>query len=162
MDARRSALACLILLLLPVTPAAAQEAFLGTWKVTDAKVAPWYDGNGANPVIDPKLAHATITLAKNSIKGPQPLGCRKVKYTVSTVGPEDLFEGGLKNPKQDAAALGFKSDKIVSANEGCMSIDADIEMDFPMIDNDTIVFGLNNVVYTMKRADAAPAKSTGY
>jgi hypothetical protein len=155
MRATRLYLACLSLAALAVTPAFAADTYLGTWKVTDAKVAPWYDGNGAKPDIDPKLAHATLTFAKSSIKAPAPLGCKKVKYTVSTVGPEDLFEGGLKNPQKDAAALGFKSNKIMSVNEGCLRSDADIEMDYAFVDNDTAVFGLNNVIYTMKRAPAA-------
>jgi hypothetical protein len=51
----------------------------------------------------------------------------------------------------DAAALGFKSDNIVSLNEACDSIAGDMELDFPMIDNDTILLGLNNMIYTLKR-----------
>ncbi len=145
--------ASLSLALISTAPASASNSYLGAWKVTDAKADPWYNGNGAKPDIDPKLAHATIVFAKTSITGPQPLGCKKVKYTLSTVGPEDLFEGGLKNPKQDAATLGFKSDKITSFNEGCMN-GGDIEMDFPMADDNTIVFELNNVFYTMKRVSA--------
>lgn len=155
MRATRLYLVCLSLAALAVTPAFAAHTYLGTWKVTDAKAAPWYDGNGAKPDIDAKFAHATLTFAKSSIKGPAPLGCKKVKYTVSTVGPEDLFEGGLKNPQKDAAALGFKNNKIMSVNEGCLRSDADIEMDYAFIDNDTALFGLDNVIYTMKRAPAA-------
>jgi hypothetical protein len=155
MRAARLHLVCLSLAALAVTPAFAADTYLGTWMVSDAKVAPWYDGNGAKPDIDAKLAHATFTFAKGSITALAPLGCKKVKYTVSTVGPEDLFEGGLKNPQKDATALGFKNNKIMSVNEGCLSSDADIEMDYAFVDNDTALFGLNNVIYTMKRAPAA-------
>ena len=155
MSSTRLILACLSVVLFSVTPAWASP-LLGNWKVTDAKVAPWYDGNGAKPDIDPKLAHATLVFAKDSVKGPDPLGCKKVKYTASTVAPDYLFEGGLRNPKADAAALGFKNDKITSINAGCIRSDADLEMDYAFIDNDTAVFGLNDIIYTMKRA--APAR----
>ena len=155
MRAARLHLVCLLLAALAVTPAFAADAYQGTWKVVDAKVAPWYDGNGAKPDIDATLAHATLTFAKSSIKGPAPLGCKKVKYTVSTVGPEDLFEGGLKNPQKDAATLGFKSNKIMSVNEGCLRSDADVEMDYAFVDNDTALFGLDNVIYPIKRVAAA-------
>src|SRR5579885_1359302 len=143
--------AVLLLSLAPTAPALAEEPILGTWTVISSQVAPWYDGGGAKPDVDPALAHATIVFAKDSVKGPRAVNCNKVKYTVSTVGPEDLFEGGLKNPAKDAAALGFKTDKITSINEGCLRTDADMEMDFAMIDKENAVFGLNNVVYKMKR-----------
>ncbi len=155
MSGTRLIFACLSVVLFSAVPASAADSYLGTWKVTDAKADPWYNGNGAKPDIDPKLAHATIFFAKTSIKGPQPLGCKKVKYTISTIGPEDLFEGELESHKQDAATLGFKSDKIMSLNEGCVDANADIEMDFAFADNDTAVFELNNVIYTMKRVPAA-------
>ena len=32
-----------------------------------------------------------------------------------------------------------------------MRNDADIEMDFHLVDRDTAIFGLNNVIYRMKR-----------
>ncbi len=152
MNYYRVLLALLLLSLVKIAPALAEEPILGTWAVTDAKVAPWYDGGGAKPNIDPKLLHATLVFAKDSVKGPSAVACNKVRYTVNMIGPEDLFEGGLKNPAKDAAALGFKGGKITSINEGCLRSDADLEMDFPMIDKDTALFGLNNVVYTMKRA----------
>ena len=101
-------------------PAAAQDAFAGTWAVTDAQPAPWIDGSAV----------------------------------VQEVGPDYLFEGGLTDPVKQAAALGFTSQKIVSLSMGCVSNDADIEMDFDLIDHDTAVFALNNVIYKMVRAPA--------
>ena len=67
------------------------------------------------------------------------------------MSPEGLFQGVLRNPAKDAAALGFKGDKITSVNEGCLKSDADLEMDFALLDEDTAMFGLDNVVYKMKR-----------
>jgi len=138
-------------LLFLAAPAWAENPMTGTWTVVEAKVGPWYDGNGAKPEIDPKLARAKVVITKTSVQGPSPLGCAKAKFTVSTVGPESLFQGVLKNPAKDAAALGFKEAKITSVNEGCLRSDADLEMDFALVDHDTVMFGLNNMVYKMTR-----------
>jgi hypothetical protein len=137
--------------MLAAAPAWAESPMTGTWNIVEAKVGPWYDGGGAKPDIDPKLAHAKLVFTEKSVQGPSPLNCAKVKFTVSTVGPEDLFQGVLKNPKKDSTDLGFKSQKITSVNEGCLRTDADLEIDFAMVDHDTAMFGLNNVVYKMKR-----------
>ena len=129
----------------------AESPMSGAWKVVEANVAPWVDGKSAKPEIDPKIANAKLIFTENSVQGPHPLGCAKAKFTVSAVGAEYLFQGGLKNPKPDAAALGFKVEKITSVNESCLRTDADVEMDFALIDQDTAVFGLDNVIYKMKR-----------
>src|SRR5581483_10852839 len=127
--------------------------FLGRWNVVSADPAPWVDPHDASttPDFDKKLAHMTITFAKTAIEAPPPFGCKKAVYTLNTTEPEGLFEGGLKNPEADAAKLGFKDKKITSLNEGCASAAADFERDFAMMDPDTLVFALNNVVYRLKR-----------
>jgi hypothetical protein len=136
--------------LFATTPALAQSPMTGTWKVVEAKTGPWYEG-GAQPKINPKLKHAKIVFTENSVKSTSILGCAQAKFSVSTVSPEGLFQGVLRNPAKDAAALGFKGDKITSVNEGCLKSDADLEMDFALLDEDTAMFGLDNVVYKMKR-----------
>jgi hypothetical protein len=146
--------AVLCLCAAPAAAAAADNPFLGTWAVTDAKIAPWYDGNGAKPKIDPALARKTILFARSSASGSSVVGCSKPIYAVTTVGPEMLFEGNLKDPAKDAATLGFKSDKIVTMNEGCDVKTGDMALDFPMVDQDTILLGLNNMIYTLKRVPA--------
>jgi hypothetical protein len=133
-------------------PAAAQDVFAGSWQVIDAQPAPWVDGSAQNqPDIEQAIRHSKFTFKKDSVDGPAPFNCKKVQYTLSEVGPDYLFEGGLTDPAKQAAALGFKSDKIVSLNMGCVGNDADIEMDFDLIDHDTAVFALNNVIYKMVR-----------
>ncbi|MFO1464290.1 MAG: hypothetical protein U1F66_10985 [bacterium] len=140
-----------VAVLLAAVPALADSPMTGTWTIVEAKTGSWYDGSGAKPEVDPELAHAKVIFTKNSVRGPSALACARVKFTVSTVGPEYLFQGVLKNPAKDAAALGFKGKKITSVNEGCLRSDADMEMDFALVDKDTAVFGLNNMVYKMKR-----------
>ncbi|HUL07305.1 MAG TPA: hypothetical protein VLV76_13300 [Candidatus Acidoferrum sp.] len=155
MRTRYASLICSCLFLLAASPAAAQDVFAGSWQVTDAQPAPWVDGSAQNqPDIEDAIRHGRFTFTKNSVDGPAPFNCKKVQYTLSEVGPDYLFEGGLTDPAKQAAALGFKSDKIVSLNMGCVSNDADIEMDFDLIDHDTAVFALNNVIYKMVRAPA--------
>ena len=114
------------------------------------------DGSAENqPDIDAAIGHVRFTFKKDSVEGPAPFDCKKVQYTLSEVGPDYLFEGGITDPAKQAGALGFTSQKIVSLNMGRVSNDADIEMDFDLIDHDTAVFALNNVIYKMVRAAAA-------
>ena len=155
MLARRAIFVGSCLFLLCARPAAAQDAFAGTWAVIDAQPAPWVDGSAQNQAdIDPVIRSGKFTFRKDSVDGPKPFNCKKVQYTLSEVGPDYLFEGGLTDPVKQASALGFKSQKIKSLNMGCVSSDADIEMDFDLIDRDTAVFALNNVIYKMVRAPA--------
>ena len=109
---------------------------------------------GNQPDVDQAITHGKFTFKKDGVEGPPPFDCKQVQYTLSEVGPDYLFEGGLTDPVKQAAALGFTSQKIVSLNMGCISNDADIEMDFDLIDHDTAVFALNNVIYRMVRAPA--------
>ena len=130
---------------------ASANPFLGSWKVTSAKIGPWYDGNGAKPQMDPALDGKTLTFSAMTASGSKVVGCNKAHYVVSVVGPDMLFEGSLKDPAKDAAALGFKGDKITTMNESCDSKTGDMELDFPMVDEGTILLGLNNMIYTLKR-----------
>ena len=155
MRACRAILVASCLWLLGSAPAFAQDVFAGTWVVSDAQPAPWVDGSAQNQAdFDEVIKHGKFTFRKDSVAGPPPFDCKKVQYTLSEVGPDYLFQGGLTDPVKQAAALGFTSQKIVSLNVGCVSNEADIEMDFALIDHDTAVFGLNNVIYRMRRAPA--------
>jgi len=125
--------------------------FLGTWTVTEAKPGPWVQpGEQALPV-DPKILHAKITFTATSVTGPHPLGCARAVYELKTVEPEFLFEGGLPHPKEDARALGFATATFPAMSFSCERSDADLEMDYAMADKNTVMFGLNDRVYVMKR-----------
>ena len=84
--------------------------YFGSWKVTSSIQAPWYDGNGALPAVDPELDGKTITFEKTRASGSRIVECAKPVYALSNVERAGLFEGSLKNPEKDAAALGFTSD----------------------------------------------------
>lgn len=146
-----------VLCVLASLPAGAQEMFAGSWTVVDAQVAPWVDPAASpQPQADAAMRSGTITLAPDRVDGPPPLSCERVQYEVKEVGPEFLFEGGLADPGPQAAALGFTDAKISALSMGCVRDDADIGMDFALIDADTAVFALDNIIYKMTRKTASP------
>lgn len=144
--------ACALLALPGPRPAAAQEMFAGTWAVVDAQPAPWVDGSSAaQPFVNDAVRQGRITFAGERVDGPPPLRCGQARYDVVRAGPEYLFQGGLADPAAQAAALGFGGGEIVHLSLGCVRDGADIGMDFSLIDADTALFALDNVVYRMVR-----------
>lgn len=133
-----------------ITP---NNPFFGAWSMTSAKVAPWWDGKGEEPAADPAFANK-IVLGANKTSGPDILDCDKPKYMVNIVSPRSLFEGNLPDPGKNATELGFKSSDITTMNFTCSENARDVSLDFPMIDDDTIMLGLDNVLYTFKRTRA--------
>ena len=153
MSGFRMAVVALLCSIVGALPAVAQGAFAGTWRVVDAQVATWHmDDPTYKPTVDPKFAHATFVFKKDRLVGPPPFNC-KAHYKIETVGPDYLFQGAFENddPAGHAKALGFTGDKITNLEFACLRQDADIEMDFHLVDRDTAVFGLNNIIYRMKR-----------
>ena len=144
-----------------VTPDAASGAdavtphnpFFGAWSMISAKVAPWWDGTGEEPAADPAFG-TKIILGANKTAGPDILHCDAPKYTVSIISPRTLFEGNLPDPGKNATELGFKSSEITTVNFSCSENSRDVSLDFPMIDDDTIMLGLDNVIYTFTRTRA--------
>ena len=124
--------------------------FFGTWAMSSAKIAPWWDGKGDEPAADPALA-GNVILGANKSSGPALLNCDKPRYAVNVVSPRGLFEGNLPDAAKDASALGFVSDEITTMTFTCADGPGDVSLNFPMIDDDTIMLGLDNVLYTLKR-----------
>jgi hypothetical protein len=146
---------CALLALSAVRPAAAQEMFAGTWAVVDAQPAPWVDGSGGSqPFANGAMRQGRITFAADRVDGPPPLGCGEARYEVVKAGPEYLFQGGLADPAAEAAALGFGGGEIVHLSLGCVRDGSDIGMDFSLVDDDTALFALDNVIYRMVRERA--------
>ena len=127
-------------------PAPAQEAFAGSFTISKADTAPWAD---AAPKPDAELRGLlgkSASFQKTRIDGPKPLGCTKLKYEIKSYTADMLFQGALKEPEQQAKALGFKGSPIKTLETGCAS-----GIDFHMVDADTVLFGLNDRVYTLTR-----------
>src|SRR5215472_6045975 len=73
-----------LLTLITAIPAQAADAFyLGTWKLSDAVVAPWADPKhrpeGAEKT---RLIGKTVSLGARQISGPNPLACASPHYKV--------------------------------------------------------------------------------
>lgn len=133
--------------------ASAQGVFRGGWTVIDAQPAPWIKETAERSRIraDPKMSHAQISFLPNRIDGPQPVACRDPHYQVVQAPLVDLFEGGLDDPDRGmtdpqgvAATLGFRGPTSTTLQSGC-------ELEFHMVDENTALFALNNIIYTLRR-----------
>ncbi|MDP3740647.1 MAG: hypothetical protein Q8R02_24890 [Hyphomonadaceae bacterium] len=131
--------------------ARAGNPFFGAWKVETAQVAPWWDQQGAAPQMNAEFQNTTIVFEAGKSSGPKLLTCDQATYAVSIVAVQVLFEGNLPDPAVDAATLGLPPRDIDQLNFSCTSGGADVSLDFPMVDDDTILLGLDNMIYTLKR-----------
>lgn len=131
------------------TPAPKNPIF-GKWQMTTSAVAPWWDHAGAEPTADPAMASFEFESGKST--GAPILTCDKPRYTTNIMPVRALFQGNLPDPPKDAAALGFSDPDIVVTSFDCQSGPGDVSLDFPMLDDNTIMLGLDNVLYTFKRA----------
>lgn len=128
----------------------AESAFVGSWDVTNVEKAPWVEGD-YQPMVHEDIAKGRITFMEHSVQAPGFLNCDKADFEVTKVPPEFLFQGGLTEPLKQAADLGFKGGEIQNLAMSCIRDDADISMDFSMIDADHIVFALDNMIYHLAR-----------
>ena len=95
-----------------------------------------------------------LTIGPTGFQAPEPLGCAKPKYVFRNAGTDTLFEGSLNadgagkpaDPVVAARALGMNQKTARGMTASCS------EVEFFLIDPDTILFGLNNRVFTAKRA----------
>lgn len=128
---------------------APQNPFFGAWSLEGARIAPWWDHKGEEPAPDPAMTK--IVFGADASSGPPLLTCDKPRYAVNLVSPRALFEGNLPDPMKDATAMGFSPEGASSMTFTCASGQADVSLDFPMVNDDTIMLGLDNVIYTFKR-----------
>lgn len=124
--------------------------FFGAWEMSSSAVAPWWDHKGDEPRADPAMAKLIFAAAKSS--GPPLVTCDKPRYTTNIFPQRSLFEGNLPDPAKDAPALGFTDPDITVMSFDCQSSANGVNLDFPMLDDNTIMLGLDNVLYTFKRA----------
>ncbi len=144
--------ACLLLGSL-VQPCAAQGAFAGSWDVVSQEPAPWVATDPKlKPQAEASLRKARLVFAADKLVAPTWIGCKKPKYEVTEMGFDSLFEGGLSDsshglsdPKKVALKMGFTKEPVPTMVASCS------ELLFHLMDKDTLVFALNNMVYTLKR-----------
>ena len=153
---RRAALIA-ALCLGPISAARAQGAdIMGRWIIAKAQVAPWADplqrGGRAE---ERRLVGRTVTFASGAVTGPAPLGCRRATYKAHDDTADLLFEGSLaepdragkpRNPEALARALGMTTHTVRTVETSCS------EVAYHRLSRTTLVFGLNNRIYTLHPA----------
>ena len=135
--------------------AAAQERFSGEWVIAHAVAAPWASNpkDKSDEAEAQRLLGKHMTIGKGVFRGPQPLGCAKPTFAFRDVKADTLFEGSLNadgagkpaDPVAAARALGFAEPSARALTASCS------EVEFVLADPDTLLFGLNNRVFTAKR-----------
>jgi hypothetical protein len=148
-----------LLLLLPATSHATENVFLGTWTIQSAIIAPWVTQKQTDlPVEVDALLDKTVSITRDRISGPAIFDCNAPAYAVEELAPDVIFEGGLaldpanpvSEPSDDLAAaratkLGFDPLNVLSLGIRCS------ELSLHMLDPKTVMFAINNKIYTMVR-----------
>jgi len=128
----------------------------GRWVIAKAALAPWADSlQRGGPEEERRLVGRTVTFGPRSVIAPDPLGCARAVYRVHDDTPDLLFEGELAEPDRNgrprdaaaqARALGMTTATVRTIETGCS------EVVFHQLARDTLVFGLNDRIYTLRPA----------
>lgn len=153
--AHAARLAFVIAMALPAMGSAADGSPLsGEWRVIRGVVAPWAGETAGRPASG--WVGRTLEFQTNRIGGPAPFPCEDARHTPIRQPAEGLFEGGLPEPAaRSAEALGVAPGDV----EGVRVICSAGSFDFHLVDADSALFGLDNVVWTLVRAPAALASA---
>ncbi len=124
------------------------ETFSGTWTIERAEPAPWV---AADFVPDPALVNRyvgqTVSFGPNSISGPALLACASPQYAFFEAPAEGLFQGGLAESADAAAAqLGFAALPVHTMTTSC-----EHDIAFHMRDSNHAAFALDNMIFWMVR-----------
>jgi len=135
---------------------ASEPFYLGTWKVESAVVAPWSTSQTPPDLPEKKMVVGTTVIFKaNEIIGTRQFACKGPKYKVVDYPADMLFQGMFGemherdksvDPEKVAAKLGFQGKSWKTVETGCGN-----ELDFHFVDPVTAEFGLNNLIYTLKK-----------
>ena len=143
-------------LALGVAAAGAADPWLGTWKITEAKVAPWAGKSRARSEVDRKeLLNKTVIFRPREIAGPPMLVCKGPKYKLTGFSADMLFQGAFGemhqkdervDPAKVAASLGFQGESWQVVETGC-----DNGIDWHFVGATALAIGLNDYVYILKK-----------
>jgi len=132
---------------------------MGRWIIAKADLAPWADPlQRGGPAEERRLVGRTVTFAPHSVTGPAPLGCPRATYNVHDDTADLLFEGSLAEPDRNgkprnaqalARALGMTTHTVETVETSCS------EVAYHRFSPTTLVFGLNNRIYTLHPAPPA-------
>jgi hypothetical protein len=145
---------CVLILMTSLSARAADTSYLGTWKLTDAAVAPWADAKRKpDDTEKTRLIGKTMVIAARQISGPKPLVCPSPHYKIVDYTADMIFQGAFGemqssnksvDPGKIASSLGFTGSRIRTLETGC-------EIDIHFVDATTAEVGLNDYVYTLKK-----------
>jgi hypothetical protein len=132
----------------------AQAADLtGRWIIAKSALAPWADPlQRGGPEEERRLVGRTVTFGLHSVTGPAPLGCRRATFSAHDDTADLLFEGSLAEPDHAgkprdavalARALGMTTRTVRTVETSCS------EVAYHRFSPNTLVFGLNNRIYTL-------------
>lgn len=134
----------------------------GTWNVTKMEPAPWLAVTpDSSPYYAEELEDGIVVFGDDKLTAPiKWMACEKPTYTVSNATPfNGLFEGGLEDKERglnDAAGLaqklGFTKEPVTSVTASCS------ELTYHFADDNTLLFALDNVIYTLTRVKASSPK----
>ena len=123
----------------------------GSWKVSDAKPAPWLEpGQAIDPSIAATYVGKTVTFRRDAIEGPALLACTNPRYAYVEVPAEGIFQGGLGEggkAEEKARALGFTGFPVHTVMTSC---EHDIAYHFE--GQDKLAFALDNIIFWLQRA----------
>ncbi|WP_373065714.1 hypothetical protein [Zavarzinia sp.] len=131
--------------------ARAGQDWLGSWTVTGGGKAPWAEQNYPDEIAEmAKMKGLTVTFKAHEVvaKG-SVVGCSDAHYEATSFPADALFQGGLDEGRQaeEAAALGFAPGAVAGFDLDCSSG----LFSYHFKDRDTVLFALDNVIYTLKR-----------
>ncbi len=132
--------------------AAAASPLAGEWRVARGVVAPWAGESAGRPATG--WVGLTLDFQQDRVEGPAPFPCDSARYTPILQPAEGLFEGSLPAPAaRSAEALGIAAGEVAGTRVICSSG----SFDFHQLGDDSALFGLDNVVWTLVRAPGALA-----
>jgi hypothetical protein len=136
--------------------AAGPGRFAGKWVISSVVMAPWAKDpkEPADEADAQRLVGKPLAIGGGVFRGPEPLGCAKPTYAFRSASADTLFEGSLNadgadkptDPVVVARALHVTAKATPTMTASCS------EDEFVLVDPDTMLFGLNNRVFTVKRA----------
>lgn len=123
---------------------------LAEWRIAAGRIAPWA---GADVRVDERYQGKAVRFEAQRVTAPHPLACDSgTQYEWLVSGPEGLFEGNLPAPQADAARqLGLDGERIATLRVGCPNA----SFDFHRTAGGELLLGLDNVVWTLRAAQAA-------
>jgi hypothetical protein len=128
----------------------AAQALQGDWRIVRGVPAPW----APDAPLDADVIGRQLTFGANDVLGPGVLACGGASYETTLVTAEGVFQGALPAPAHEhAAALGLVDMPVLGLRVNC---DSGV-FDFHQVDDDGLLFALDNVVWTLDRSPGARA-----